>query len=65
MTVDGLTALITDYLALLADSDIPDPVRAEVSIGAILLDLYDLLGADEDQMHPEVRALLAVAVTAA
>ncbi len=66
MTVDGLTALINDYFDLLAtECEIPDPVQARITVGAVFADLYALLGADESQMHPAVAACLAVTAAAA
>ncbi len=55
MTAHDLTRLIDDYLPLLKRDGICDPLTEPLTLWCVFNDLYDLLGATEAELHPEVR----------
>ena len=55
LTAGDLTSLIDRYLPLLERDGIRDPLNERLTLWCVLNDLYDLLGASEDELHPEVR----------
>lgn len=59
MMANELTQLLTDYLHLVGDEGLPEPLYTPVPLWCLALDLYHLLGADTpDQWHPALAALL-------